>query len=170
MDMQPRIDRTDQLSALMRERILVLDGAMGTMIQACRFGEADYRGAAACGLQAHAHDWKGDNDLLALTRPDAIRDIHDSFLEAGADIIETNTFNATSIAQADYGLQGRVHEINAAAARVARERADAWSTKTPGKPRFVAGALGPTNRTATISPDVNDPGFRNVSYDELVAA
>jgi 5-methyltetrahydrofolate--homocysteine methyltransferase len=143
---------------------------MGTMIQACRFGEADYRGAAACGLQAHAHDLKGDNDLLSLTRPDAIRDIHDSFLAAGADIIETNTFNATSIAQADYGLQGRVHEINAAAARVARERADAWSAKTPGKPRFVAGALGPTNRTATISPDVNDPGFRNVSYDELVAA
>ncbi|MEP6942311.1 MAG: homocysteine S-methyltransferase family protein [Betaproteobacteria bacterium] len=163
-------DQSDLLAQLMRERILVLDGAMGTMIQACRFGEADYRGAAACGLQAHAHDLKGDNDLLALTRPDSIRDIHDSFLEAGADIIETNTFNATSIAQADYGLQGRVHEINAAAARLARERADAWSIKTPAKPRFVAGALGPTNRTATISPDVNDPGFRNVSYDELVVA
>jgi 5-methyltetrahydrofolate--homocysteine methyltransferase len=170
MDTRLITDRTAQLVGLMRDRILVLDGAMGTMIQACRFGEADYRGAAACGLQAHAHDLKGDNDLLALTRPDAIRDIHDSFLEAGADIIETNTFNATSIAQADYGLQGYVHEINAAAARVARERADAWSAKTPGKPRFVAGALGPTNRTATISPDVNDPGFRNVSYDQLVAA
>jgi 5-methyltetrahydrofolate--homocysteine methyltransferase len=98
-----------------------------------------------------------------------VREIHNAFLEAGADIIETNTFNATSIAQADYGLQGRVRELNLAAARLARECADAWTTKTPDKPRFVAGAIGPTNRTATISPDVNDPGFRNVSFDELVA-
>jgi 5-methyltetrahydrofolate--homocysteine methyltransferase len=140
------------------------------MIQARRLGEADYRGPAACGLHDHPRDLKGDNDLLVLTRPDVIRAIHDDFLEAGADIIETNTFNATSIAQADYGLESRVREINLAAARLARERADAWTAKTPDKPRFVAGALGPTNRTATISPDVNDPGFRNVSYDELVAA
>jgi 5-methyltetrahydrofolate--homocysteine methyltransferase len=118
----------------------------------------------------HACDLKGDNDLLSVTKPDVVRAIHDSFLEAGADIIETNTFNATRIAQADYHLEGRVREINLAAARIARERADAWTAKTPDKPRFVAGALGPTNRTATISPDVNDAGFRNVSFDELAAA
>ena len=164
------LDKTAQLTKLLKERILVLDGAMGTMIQARRLGEADYRGPAACGLAQHACDVKGDNDLLALTNPDVIRSIHDAFLEAGADIIETNTFNATRIAQADYRLEGRVREINLAAARIARERADVWSAKTPDKPRFVAGALGPTNRTATISPDVNDPGFRNVSFDELAAA
>jgi 5-methyltetrahydrofolate--homocysteine methyltransferase len=164
------IDRTTQLTRLLEERILILDGAMGTEIQARKLAEADYRGPAACGLHDHKHDLKGDNDLLVLTRPDVIRTIHDDFLEAGADIIETNTFNATNIAQADYGLESRVREINLAAATLARERADAWTAKTPAKPRFVAGALGPTNRTATISPDVNDPGFRNVSYDELVAA
>jgi 5-methyltetrahydrofolate--homocysteine methyltransferase len=163
-------DKTALLTKLLSERILVLDGAMGTMIQARRLSEADYRGASACGLSGHACDVKGDNDLLALTQPDVIRAIHDEFLAAGADIIETNTFNATRIAQADYRLQGRVREINLAAAKIARERADAWSARTPEKPRFVAGALGPTNRTATISPDVNDPGFRNVSFDELVEA
>ena len=163
-------DKTALLTELLEQRILILDGAMGTMIQARKLDEADYRGEEACGLRDHACDVKGDNDLLTLTRPDVIRDIHHAFLEAGADIIETNTFNATRIAQADYGLQSRVREINFAAARLARECADTWSTKTPGKPRFVAGALGPTNRTATLSPDVNDPGFRNVTYDELVAA
>jgi 5-methyltetrahydrofolate--homocysteine methyltransferase len=163
-------DKTALLTKLLRERILVLDGAMGTMIQSRKLGEAEYRGPAACGLQGHAGDLKGDNDLLALTQPDVIRAIHDEFLAAGADIIETNTFNATRIAQADYQLGNRVREINLAAARIARERADAWTEKTPDKPRFVAGALGPTNRTATISPDVNDPAFRNVSYDELVVA
>ena len=163
-------DKTALLTKLLRERILVLDGAMGTMIQSRKLGEADYRGPAACGLHEHAGDLKGDNDLLALTQPDVIRAIHDEFLAAGADIIETNTFNATRIAQADYRLGNRVREINLAAARIARERADAWTAKTPDKPRFVAGALGPTNRTATISPDVNDPAFRNVSYDELVVA
>ncbi|HZI83277.1 MAG TPA: homocysteine S-methyltransferase family protein [Casimicrobiaceae bacterium] len=163
-------DKTALLRKLLAERILVLDGAMGTMIQSRKLDEADYRGAPACGLSGHGCDVKGDNDLLALTRPDVIRAIHDAFLAAGADIIETNTFNATRIAQADYRLEGRVREINLAAARIARERADAWSAKTPDKPRFVAGALGPTNRTATISPDVNDPGFRNVTYDDLVAA
>ena len=163
--MQP--DRTAQLEALLEKRILVLDGAMGTMIQGYRLGEAEYRGTCFAG---HAHDLKGDNDLLVLTRPDVIRAIHDAYLEAGADIIETNTFNATSIAQADYRLQDRVREINVAAARIARECADAWTAKTPDKPRFVAGALGPTNRTASISPDVNDPGARNVTFDELVAA
>ena len=163
-------DKTALLTKLLRERILVLDGAMGTMIQSRKLGEAEYRGPAACGLQGHSGDLKGDNDLLALTQPDVIRAIHDEFLAAGADIIETNTFNATRIAQADYRLGNRVREINLAAARIARERADAWTAKTPDKPRFVAGALGPTNRTATISPDVNDPAFRNVSYDELVVA
>ena len=163
-------DQTALLTKLLRERILVLDGAMGTMIQSRKLGEADYRGAAACGLHGHACDLKGDNDLLVLTQPDVIRAIHDEFLAAGADIIETNTFNATSIAQADYRLGNRVRDINLVAARIARERADAWTAKTPDKPRFVAGALGPTNRTATISPDVNDPGFRNVSFDDLVAA
>ncbi|HKW79368.1 MAG TPA: homocysteine S-methyltransferase family protein [Casimicrobiaceae bacterium] len=164
------IDKTEQLERLLRERILILDGAMGTMIQAEKLDENAFRGAASCGLAGHGHDLKGDNDLLALTQPQVVGAIHDAFLEAGADIIETNTFNATRIAQADYRLEARVRDINRAAARIARERADAWSAKTPDKPRFVAGALGPTNRTATISPDVNDPGFRNVSFDELVAA
>jgi 5-methyltetrahydrofolate--homocysteine methyltransferase len=163
-------DKTALLQRLLRERILILDGAMGTMIQAEKLGEAHFRGAPACGLSGHTHDLKGDNDLLVLTQPAVIAAIHDAFLEAGADIIETNTFNATRIAQSDYGLEAKVRDINFAAARIARERADAWTAKTPDKPRFVAGALGPTNRTATISPDVNDPGFRNVGFDELVAA
>jgi len=163
--MQP--DRTAELARLLDQRILVLDGAMGTMIQGYRLGEADYRGAC---LADHSHDVKGDNDLLSLTRPDVVRAIHDAYLEAGADFIETNTFTATSIAQADYRLESRVRDINVAAARIARECADAWSAKTPAKPRFVAGALGPTNRTASISPDVNDPGARNVRFDELAAS
>jgi 5-methyltetrahydrofolate--homocysteine methyltransferase len=168
--MSKNSDKTEVLERLLGERILILDGAMGTMIQAHKLGEAEYRGPPACGLHDHASDLKGDNDLLSLTKPEVVRSIHHAFLEAGADIIETNTFNATRIAQADYHLEHRVRDINLAAARIARECADAWTAKTPDKPRFVAGALGPTNRTATISPDVNDPGFRNVSYDELVAA
>ncbi len=163
--MQP--DRTAELVALLEQRILLLDGAMGTMIQRYDLGEADYRGERFVG---HAHDLRGDNDLLVLTRPDVVRAIHDAYLEAGADIIETNTFNATSIAQADYRLEACVRELNVAAAKLARDCADAWTARTPDKPRFVAGALGPTNRTASISPDVNDPGARNVHYDELVAA
>jgi 5-methyltetrahydrofolate--homocysteine methyltransferase len=166
--MQP--DRTAELTRLMEQRILVLDGAMGTMIQQLRLGEADFRGAPSCGLAGHAHDVKGDNDLLVLTRPEAIAAIHDAYLEAGADLIETNTFNATSIAQADYGLADRVREINLAAAAIARDAADRWTARTPDKPRFVAGALGPTSRTASISPDVNDPGKRNVTFDELRGA
>jgi 5-methyltetrahydrofolate--homocysteine methyltransferase len=144
-----------------------MDGAMGTMIQGYRLGEAEYRGACLAG---HAHELKGDNDVLVLTQPQVIREIHDAYLEAGADVIETNTFNATAIAQADYRLEGRAREINFAAAAIARERADAWTRRTPDRPRFVAGALGPTNRTASISPDVNDPGARNVRFDELAAA
>jgi len=159
-------DDSALLARMLDERILILDGAMGTMIQRYDLGEADYRGAYLAG---HTHDVKGDNDLLVLTRPEVIRAIHDAYLDAGADIIETNTFNATAIAQADYHLEDRVREINLAAARIARECADAWTAKTPGKPRFVAGALGPTNRTASISPEVNDPGARNTTFDALVA-
>ncbi|HEY3180441.1 MAG TPA: homocysteine S-methyltransferase family protein [Casimicrobiaceae bacterium] len=166
--MQP--DRTAELAHLMRQRILILDGAWGTMIQVRKLGEADFRGPAACGLHDHAGDLKGNNDILVLTRPDVVRDIHDAYFAAGADITETNTFSSTRIAQADYGLQNRAAEMNRAAARIARECADRWTARTPDKPRFVAGALGPTNRTASISPDVNDPGKRNVSFDELAAA
>jgi len=163
--MQP--DRTDELVTSLDRRILIMDGAMGTMIQTYRLDEAGYRGTCLAG---HDHDVKGDNDLLALTQPDVVRAIHDAYLEAGADIVSSNTFNATSIAQADYGLAQRVGDINGAAARLARECADAWTARTPGKPRYVAGALGPTNRTLSISPDVNDPGARNVRFDELVAS
>ena len=163
-------NRTAELTRLLRTRILVMDGAMGTMIQQHRLSEGEFRGAKACGLHDHAHDLRGDNDLLVLTRPDVIREIHNAYLEAGADVIETNTFSATSIAQADYGLEARAKEINFVATQIARECCDAWTARTPDKPRFVAGALGPTNRTASISPDVNDPGARNVTFDVLAAA
>ena len=149
------------------ERILILDGAMGTMIQRYKLDEAGYRGAR---FKDFSHDLKGNNDLLVLTQPKIISEIHNAYLEAGADIIETNTFNAQAISQADYGLADIAYEMNVAAAKLAREAADAWTKKTPDKPRFVAGAIGPTNRTASISPDVNNPGFRNVSFDALVAA
>ena len=163
-------DKTAAITALLRRRILILDGAMGTMIQTYHLGEEDYRGSEACGLVHHSHDVKGNNDLLVLSQPDIVRAVHHAYLEAGADIIETNTFNATSIAQADYQLESRVREINRTAAALARECTDACSLRTPDRPRFVAGALGPTNRTASISPDVNDPGARNVTYDALVSA
>ncbi|AHE99594.1 methionine synthase [Thioalkalivibrio paradoxus] len=148
------------------ERILILDGGMGTMIQEYRLEEADYRGERFADWNS---DLKGNNDLLVLTRPDVIQAIHGDYLEAGADIIETNTFNGTRIAMADYAMEDLVPELNREAARIAREAADAWTAKTPEKPRFVAGVLGPTNRTASISPDVNDPGYRNVDFDTLVA-
>ena len=166
--MQP--DRTAELAALLDRRILILDGAMGTMIQQHRLSEADFRGPPACGLAGHGHDLKGDNDLLSITRPDVVRAIHDAYFEAGADVVETNTFSATSIAQADYGLAARARELNRAAAALARESADRWTARTPDRPRFVAGALGPTNRTASISPDVHDPAARNVTFDELAQA
>ncbi len=159
-------DRTAELKALAARRILLLDGAMGTMIQRLRLSEADYRGTRFA-------DWprelKGNNDLLTLTCPEAIRTIHTQYLEAGADILETNTFNANAISMADYGMQALVYELNLAGARLARAVADAFTARTPDKPRFVAGVLGPTSRTLSISPDVNDPGFRNVTWDELVA-
>ncbi len=149
------------------ERIMVLDGAMGTMIQREELEEADYRGQL---FADHTMDLKGNNDLLSLTKPEVIKKLHADFLAAGSDIVETNTFNATAISQADYGLEDTVREINVASARLAREACDEAQTKTPDKPRYVAGVLGPTNRTASISPDVNDPGFRNVSFDDLVGA
>jgi 5-methyltetrahydrofolate--homocysteine methyltransferase len=153
------------LAALMQERIAIIDGAMGTMIQRYKLSEADFRGTR---FADHSKDLKGNNDLLVLTRPDVIGEIHSQYLAAGADLIETNTFGSTSIAQEDYALGHIAREMNVAAARIARQAADAHST--PDKPRFVAGALGPTPRTASISPDVNDPGARNTSFDELRAA
>jgi 5-methyltetrahydrofolate--homocysteine methyltransferase len=162
-----REERIEALKQAARERILILDGAMGTMIQRYKLDEAGYRGER---FKDFPRDLKGNNDLLVLTQPKIIREIHDAYLEAGADIIETNTFNAQSISQSDYGLEDLAYEMNVAAAKIAREAADAWTEKTPDKPRFVAGAMGPTNRTASISPDVNNPGFRNVAFDELVEA
>jgi 5-methyltetrahydrofolate--homocysteine methyltransferase len=161
-----RLTKT-RLQAMAAERILVLDGAMGTMIQAHGLGEADYRGEL---LRDHPRDLKGNNDLLCLTRPDVIAGIHRGYFEAGADIVTTNTFNGTSISQADYGTQHLVRDINLAAARLARAEADAATRLTPDRPRFVAGSLAPTNRTCSISPDVNDPGLRNVTFLDLVAA
>ncbi|MCA1664006.1 MAG: homocysteine S-methyltransferase family protein, partial [Myxococcales bacterium] len=154
------------LRALMKERILVIDGAMGTQIQARKLGEADFRGER---FADHPTELKGNSDLLALTRPDVIRAIHEAYLDAGADVIETNTFTATSIAQADYGLESAVYDINVAAARIARAAADA-ATQRSGRRRFVAGAIGPTNRTLSISPQVNDPSFRAVTFDEVRVA
>ena len=150
------------LPAILRQRIAIIDGAMGTMIQRFKLAEVDFRNEA---LRGHDKDLKGNNDLLALTRPDVLREIHASYLAAGADIIETNTFGATSIAQDDYGLGHLAREMNLASARIARSAADEFSSAD--KPRFVAGALGPTPRTASISPDVNDPAARNVSFDQL---
>ncbi|MBX9963441.1 MAG: methionine synthase [Burkholderiales bacterium] len=163
--MQP--DRTHLLRELLASRILVLDGAMGTMIQGHRLEKHHYHGDRFCD---HHCEQSGNNDLLTLTQPKIIGGIHAAYLEAGADIIETNTFNSTRIAMADYGMESHVRELNLEGAKLARELADRASRETPGKPRFVAGVLGPTNRTASISPDVSDPGFRNVSFDELVAA
>jgi len=190
--------RVALLEQALRERILVIDGAMGTMIQRHELQEADYRGdrfadgydslhdatanasasdagpspvghahGPGCDHAPQGHDLKGNNDLLLLTRPELIAGIHRAYLEAGADLVETNTFNATSVSQADYHLQHLVYELNRTGARVAREVCDEVEAVTPDRPRFVIGVLGPTSRTASISPDVNDPGFRNTSFDEL---
>ncbi len=156
-----------KLKEACQSRLLFIDGAMGTMIQRHQLAEADYRGER---FAAHGHDLRGNNDLLVLTRPDIIQSIHEQYLDAGADIIETNTFNGTAIAQSDYGLEAIVHELNVAAARVARAAADIWNARTPQRPRYVAGAIGPTNRTLSISPDVNDPAFRAVSFEAVVDA
>jgi 5-methyltetrahydrofolate--homocysteine methyltransferase len=156
--------RIEALKAAVARRILIIDGAMGTMIQRHKLTEAEYRGTRFAG---HPKDVAGNNDLLCLTQPRIIEQIHEDYLAAGADIIETNTFNAQAISLADYGMEDLSREINVAAARLARQAADRWSKKAPRQPRFVAGAIGPTNRTASISPDVNNPGFRNTSFDEL---
>lgn len=162
-----RSERIDALKKAANERILILDGAMGTMIQRHKLSEEDYRGER---FKDWGQDVKGNNDLLTLTQPDIIKQIHMDYLEAGSDIIETNTFNTTSISQADYGMEELVYELNVESAKLCREAADEMSARTPDKPRFVAGGVGPTNRTASISPDVNRPEFRNVSFEELVAS
>ncbi|MDR1229494.1 MAG: methionine synthase [Azoarcus sp.] len=157
-------DRSEELRQLLARRILVLDGAMGTMIQQHGLSEADYRGAR---FRDHPREIKGDNDVLALTRPDIVGGIHRAYLEAGADIVETCSFNATRVSQADYGLSGIARELNEAAARLARGLCDEFTARTPEKPRFCAGVIGPTSRTLSISPDVDDPGCRNIEFDEL---
>ena len=162
-----RADRIAALHAAAKERILVLDGAWGVMIQRCELSEEDFRGER---FREHNHPQKGNNDLLILTRPDIIADLHDQYYGAGADISETNTFSSTTIGQADYGLEDAVWDLNFEGAKIAREVADRWTEKEPHKPRFVAGSIGPTNRTLSISPDVNDPGFRAVSFDEVYEA
>ncbi|QEE24457.1 5-methyltetrahydrofolate--homocysteine methyltransferase [Rhodanobacter glycinis] len=168
-------DRVALLEAALRERILILDGGMGTMLQGHQLDESGFRGErfehGHDSTHTHDHaggcDLKGDNDLLTLTQPEIIRGVHEAYFEAGADLVETNTFNATRISQADYHLQHIAYELNREGARLARAAADLFSTKTPEQPRFVIGVLGPTSRTASLSPDVNDPGFRNVTFEEL---
>ena len=155
------------LKAAARERILILDGAWGVMIQSRKLSEADFRGKR---FADHPRPLKGDNDLLCLTRPDIVSELHDAYFEAGADIAETNTFNATRVSQADYGLEAAAADINLAAASLARESADRWTARTPDKPRFVGGSIGPLNRTLSMSADVNDPGARSITFDAVYDA
>ena len=155
------------LNEEVRQRILILDGAMGTMIQQYNLSEADFRGERFVDIPGQM---KGNNDILCLTRPDVVKDIHRKYLQAGADIIETNSFNATRISMADYRVEEYIAEINLAAARLAREVADEFTAVTPEKPRFVAGSVGPTNKTLSLSPDVNNPALRNITYDESLNA
>ena len=168
----PQYTRAKELPAILAKRLVILDGAMGTMIQRFKLGEAQYRGQGYTGpgsvgdrFKDFPHDVKGNNELLSLTRPDVIRDIHGRYLAAGADLIETNTFGATTVAQDDYLLGHLADEMNLRSAQLARAACDKYST--PGHPRYVAGALGPTPKTASISPDVNDPGARNVNFEQL---
>ena len=154
-----------RIEKLLEDRILFLDGAMGTMIQKHKLTEEQYRGER---FADYAHNLKGNNDLLSITQPEIITEIHNQFLEAGADIIETNTFNSTAISMADYHMEDLVDELNIASAKLARESADKYTAMNPDKPRFVAGSMGPTNKTASLSPDVNNPGFRAVNFDDLV--
>jgi 5-methyltetrahydrofolate--homocysteine methyltransferase len=156
-----------KIEDILKERILIIDGAMGTMIQRHTLEEADFRGDK---FKNHSHPLKGNNDLLSITRPDIIKDIHRQYLEAGADIVETNTFSGTTIAQADYHLEEFVYELNFESAKIAKEVAAEFTRKEPHKPRFVAGAMGPTNKTASLSPEVNNPGFRSVTFDDLAVA
>ncbi|MBE1159675.1 homocysteine S-methyltransferase family protein [Dyella acidiphila] len=171
-------ERVALLEAALRERILIIDGGMGTMLQGHRLDEEGFRGERFVDGRDSAHDHhhdhpgscdlKGNNDLLTLTQPDIIRGVHEAYLEVGADLIETNTFNSTRISQADYHLEHVAYELNREGAKLAREACDNYEAKNPAKPRFVIGILGPTSRTASLSPDVNDPGFRNVTFEELV--
>ena len=154
----------NQLLTTLHKRILVLDGAMGTMLQQYKFSEEDFRGERFKNFHASV---KGNNDLLSITQPQAISDVHRKYFKAGADIVETNTFSGTTIAMADYGMEDLVYEINFESARIAKEVATEFTNRESNKPRFVAGAMGPTNKTASMSPDVNDPGFRAISFDEL---
>src|SRR6187549_953794 len=156
-----------KIQDLLKERILILDGAMGTMIQRHTLTEEDFRGEI---LKDHKHPLKGNNDLLSITRPDIIKDIHRQYFEAGSDIIETNTFGSTTVAQADYHLEHLVYEINYQSAKIAKKVAEEFTKREPNKPRFVAGAMGPTNKTASLSPDVNNPGYRAITFDQLVVA
>ncbi len=162
-----RADRIAALKAAAAERVLVLDGSWGVMIQKYKLSEEDYRGTQ---FADHAMPQKGNNDLLILTRPDIITDLHDAYYGAGADISETNTFSSTSIGMADYGMESQVRALNLEAARLGRESADRWTAKEPHKPRFLAGSIGPLNRTLSISPDVNDPSARSVTFDEVYNA
>ena len=170
-------DRVALLENALRERILILDGGMGTMLQGHQLDEEGFRGQRFVdgrdSHHTHDHagscDLKGNNDLLTLTKPDIIRGVHEAYLQAGADLVETNTFNSTRISQADYHLEHLAYELNREGAKLARAACDAYTAKNPAKPRFVIGVLGPTSRTASLSPDVNDPGFRNVTFEELVA-
>ncbi len=157
-------DRSAMLKEALEQRILVLDGAMGTMIQRHKLTEADYRGDR---FRDWGQDVKGNNDLLTLTQPEIIRDIHRQYYAAGADMVETNSFNSTKVSQADYGMEDLAYELNKEGASIARVVADEFTAENPDKPRFVVGTLGPTSRTASLSPDVNNPAFRNVSFDEL---
>lgn len=157
----------DQLREILNRRIMIIDGAMGTMIQQHKLSEEDYRGSR---FKDYGQSVKGNNDLLVLTQPKIIENIHKEFMEAGADIIETNTFNANSYSMADYAMENLVSEINTEAAKIARKAADEYTALNPNKPRFVAGAIGPTNKSASLSPDVNNPGFRSVNFTDLVKA
>ena len=161
------MNKKEFLIQQLSQRILFLDGAMGTMIQGYHLEEKDYRGERFSDWDS---DLKGNNDLLSLTQPDIIKAIHKAYLDAGCDIIETNTFNATTIAMADYNMESLAYEINFESAKLAKQATEEASLQTPDKPRFVAGTLGPTNRTASMSPDVNAPAFRNTSFDDLVEA
>jgi len=154
----------ENITSILKRRIMVIDGAMGTMIQRHPLEEADFRGER---FKDHSHPLKGNNDLLSITRPDIIKDIHRQYFEAGADIAETNTFSGTRIAQADYHLEDIIYDLNYQSARIAREVADEMTAKEPHKPRFVAGAMGPTNKTASLSPDVSNPGYRAITFDQL---
>jgi 5-methyltetrahydrofolate--homocysteine methyltransferase len=156
-----------KIEDILKQRILILDGAMGTMIQRHKLEEKDFRGEI---LKDHPYPLKGNNDLLSITRPDIIKDIHRQYFDAGADMVETNTFGSTTIAQADYHLEHLVYEINFQAAKIAKEVADEVTKKEPNKPRFVAGSMGPTTKLSSMSPDVNNPGYRAITFDELVLA